>query len=432
MVLAALGAAASIAGTTARSAGTGAALVGLGLLGVGAAALLLSPVLSRSVIRGVAAVVARPFGTVGRLARNNAVRNPRRTAATAFALTLGLLLVSAIAVVGASAKKSVDTIVDNDVTADYVLTGTDNSVVPLAAGQAASKVSGVGSFVRLYGLDTTAAGASVSGDAVDGTFGDVVSIAMRSGRPDVSGTNMIVSQREAQDRHWGLGDRVSLSQPGGASVAVTVGGIYADNALFRTWIVSGDVYRQLTPANRQELEAALVRAAPGTDLGALRTGLQRAVDPYYVVEVQDREQFKGQQASQINGLLGILYGLLGLAIVIAVLGIVNTLALSVIERRREIGMLRIIGLLRGQLRRTIYLESLLIAVFGAVLGVAIGLTFGALFTHTLRSAGLANIAIPWGQALVFVVVAAAVGVLAALWPASRAARTRPLDAITAP
>ncbi len=145
--------------------------------------------------------------------------------------------------------------------------------------------------------------------------------------------------------------------------------------------------------------------------------------------MKDREEFKGQQASQINELLGLLYGLLGLAIVIAITGIVNTLALSVVERRREIGMLRAVRMLRGQLRRTIYVESLLIAVFGAVLGLAIGLTFGALFTRRLRDQGLQVLSIPWGQAVTFLVVAAVVGVLAALWPGIRASRTRPLEAI---
>jgi len=148
-----------------------------------------------------------------------------------------------------------------------------------------------------------------------------------------------------------------------------------------------------------------------------------------VVQVQDRQEFKGTQARQINALLAVLYGLLALAIVIAVLGIINTLALSVVERRREIGMLRAVGVLRPQLRRTIYLESMLIAVFGALVGVAMGLSFGSLFVRTLRDQGLNQIAAPIGQAVLMLVLAAVVGVLAALWPAARAARTPPLAAI---
>src|SRR6201999_2437769 len=183
------------------------------------------------------------------------------------------------------------------------------------------------------------------------------------------------------------------------------------------------------PANDVIQDVGVVRAAAGTNLNTLQANLQNAVDPFYIAQVQTRDQFEGTQADQINGLLRVLYGLLGLAIVISVLGIINTLALSVVERRREIGMLRAIGAQRKQVRRTIQLESLLIAVFGAALGLVIGVTFGALFTHTLRSQGLTTISIPWTQDVIFLVIAGIVGVLAALWPAIRAARTKPLEAI---
>jgi putative ABC transport system permease protein len=211
----------------------------------------------------------------------------------------------------------------------------------------------------------------------------------------------------------------------------TITGIYADNQLLGPWLVSGDVYRTLTPPNEQADIVILIRAAPGADLHALRTGLEQATNNFYVVTVQNRDEFKGQVAGQINGLLGLLYGLLGLAIVIAILGIINTLALSVVERRREIGMLRAVGMQRKQVRRTIYVESLLIAVFGAVLGLGLGIAYGSMFTRTLRNQGLDTLSVPWTQAVTFLVVAGIVGVLAALWPGIRAARTRPLEAIAA-
>ncbi len=161
----------------------------------------------------------------------------------------------------------------------------------------------------------------------------------------------------------------------------------------------------------------------------MQAGLDTATNDYYVVTVETKDGFKGTIAGQVNGLIGLLYGLLGLAIVIAILGIINTLALSVVERRREIGMLRAVGMQRKQVRRTIYLESLLIAVFGAVLGLVIGLSYGGLFTKSLHGAGLDQLSVPWGQSLLFLVLAAIVGVLAALWPGIRAARTPPLAAI---
>ena len=389
---------------------------------------MLAATLSGWFIRAIGTVVARPFGPVGRLARTNAVRNPRRTAATAFALTIGLMLVSGIAVIGSSTKASLNSIVDNDVTADYILTGSAFGL-PLDAAAAAARVPGVGSLTEIHGLSTRINGSTAEGSAVDGPLSAVIKITMKQGRVSTSGTDMMTSQNQATTHHWTVGSHVAMTSVDGATVTETIVGVYADNPLLDSWLVSGDTWRSLTPRDQWADDVALVRAAPGANLNTLRTGLEQATDPFYVVDVQNRKEFKGSQAAQVNGLLGVLYGLLGLAIVIAVLGIINTLALSVVERRREIGMLRAVGMQRAQVRRTIYLESAMIAMFGAALGLAIGLTFGALFTRVLRSTGLKTLDIPWGQAIAFFVVAGVVGVLAAVWPGIRAARTSPLAAI---
>jgi putative ABC transport system permease protein len=428
--VAVLAALATVGGATTESTGPAASLIGLGLLGMCAGALLLSPVLASWIITPLGRVVGRPFGEVGRLARTNAVRNPRRTAATAFALTLGLVLVSGIAVIGASMKTSINAVFDNSVTADFVLSTQAVLEVPLPAAQAAGKVDGVGSMTELHGLSALVDGKHDRGDAVDGPLGSVMTLTLERGTLGITGHGMAVSQTAAKQHGWTVGSTRTLSLPGKAPITTTVTGIYADNQLLGPWLVSGDVYRALVPSNEWSDEVALVKAAPGTDLAALRAGLDRATNDYYVVKVQDREEFKGAIASQINGLLGLLYGMLGLAIVIAILGIVNTLALSVVERRREIGMLRAVGMQRKQVRRTLYLESMLIAVFGAVLGLALGLGYGSLFTHTLRAQGLDRLSVPWGQAVGFLILAAVVGVLAAVWPGIRAARTRPLEAIS--
>jgi putative ABC transport system permease protein len=417
-------------GAISSTAGTAASEVGLALLAVGAGALLLAPWLSRVAIGALGRIFTRPFGAVGRLARTNATRNPRRTAATAFALTLGLLLVSSIAVIGASAKKSVDALVDNHVRADYILTTQAGIPVPTGAAAAVTGVAGIASIVQLHSLDTIINGADVSGEAVDGALSTVYATDTRSGAAAVTSSTMLASTKAVQQHGWRLGQQLTLHQPGGGSATLTLSGTYANDALLGPWIVSGQTYRALTPSSRWSDDVVLVKAATGADPGQLRTALNQATDRYYVVQVQDRDQFKGQQAQQVDGLLAILYGLLGLAIVIAVLGIINTLALSVVERRREIGMLRAVGLRRGQARRMVYLESTMIALFGAVLGVGLGIGFGALYTHTLRDSGLGELSVPWAQALLFLVLAGVVGVLAAIWPAVRAARTRPLAAIT--
>ncbi|HET8583758.1 MAG TPA: ABC transporter permease [Jatrophihabitans sp.] len=428
-VLGLAGVAAAVAGFESSNAGAAAALTGLGLVAICAAALLLSPVLARWVIAPLGRVLGRPFGTVGRLARTNAVRNPRRTSATAFALTLGLVLVTGIAVVGSSMKASLDKIFDDNVTADYILT-TENAVsVPIPAAQAAKTVSGVASLTEFHTLNARVDGVGRSGTAVDGPLTAVLRVRTVAGSVATSDHRMLVSQKTADQWHWTLGSRHTFAVPGVAPVTLTVGGTYQDDQLIGPWVVSGSVYRALTPRNEWSDDVALVHARPGTDLATLRAGLEKATNDYYVVDIRDRTQYKGMLASQVNGLLGLLYGLLGLAIVIAILGIVNTLALSVVERRREIGMLRAVGMQRKDVRRTIYLESLYIAVFGALLGVTVGISFGSLFARTLRAKGLDVVSVPWTQAALFVIVAGAVGVLAAVWPGIRAARTKPLDAI---
>jgi putative ABC transport system permease protein len=344
-------------------------------------------------------------------------------------LTLGLMLVSAIAVFGASAKSSINRLVDNSVTADYVLTGPDAFGVPYRVGGAVARVAGVQSTVAIYPVAVRIGAGVQYGGGVDGPLTDMAKFTVLSGTSQLTGHNLLVSQDAAAEHHWSVGSAVPARSLDGVSAPLTVTGIYRPNPLLGNWLTSGDYYRQVTPTPTLHDDVVLVRARPGTDLSALRTALEDATDPYLVVKVQNREEFKGDRAKLINQLLGILYGLLALAIVIAILGIINTLALSVVERRREIGMLRAVGMLRGQLRRTIYLESTLIALFGAVLGVGLGVTFGALFVRTLRDEGLNRIAIPFGQSALMLALAAVVGVLAALWPAARAARTRPLEAI---
>ncbi len=424
-----IGAVLTVLGATASSVSAGSTLIGLGLLGVGGAALMLSPVLARLVIPPIGWIVGRPFGRPGTLAPSNATRNPRRTAATAFALTLGLLIVSGIAVIGASAKASVGQLFDNDVQADLVLTTGGQQSVPQPAIDAAAKVPGVGSMTQFHATAGLLDGQGEFGSGVDGPLAPVLAVRPVAGSITPTGKNLVVSETKARERGWVVGSTHTLVRPGTGSVKLTLTGIYEDSQLAGPWIVSGDSYRTVTPVAQRSAQVGLIKAAPGASLGQVQDRVKAATDPFYVVSVDTREQFKGQIASQVNGLLGLLYGLLGLAIVIAILGIINTLALSVVERRREIGMMRAIGMLRRQVRRTVYLESFLIAVFGAALGLVLGLVYGVLFTRLLKDQGLDVLVVPWVQALVFLVVAGIVGVLAALWPGVRAARTPPLAAI---
>ncbi len=427
-VLGALGAVGLVIGS--RGSGAGAAVVvGFGALGLILAVLFAAPALSRPVVGALGAVLAKPFGPVGHLARTNAVRNPRRTAATAFALTLGLMLVSVIGVFGASAKASINQLVDSGVSADYVLTGPNQIGVPSGAARAVRNLPDVQSATALHPVSVTVDGEREGGASVNGPLDGVIDYRLVQGGADLTGNHLIVSQTAATEKGWTLGKTIPMESDDGKVVDTQVTGVFEDNQLVGDWLVSDEVYREVMPAATIPDLAVLIDAKPGTDLAQLRGELESATKQFVVVQVQDREEFKGAQGQQIDTLLGILYGLLALAVVIAILGIVNTLALSVVERRREIGMLRAVGMQRAQMRRTIYLESMLIAVFGAAVGVVLGIAFGWGFVSTLKEQGLDQVTVPWGQVIAMLLGSGVVGVLAALWPASRAARTRPLEAI---
>ncbi|MFF2556182.1 ABC transporter permease [Nocardia sp. NPDC058058] len=432
----AIGAALAVAGIVlvvlgAQHTGGNAALtVGIGALALIFAVLLASPALSKPVVK-VLSVLVRPFGPVGRMARNNALRNPRRTAATAFALTLGLMLVTAIGMLGASAKASIGEVVDKGVKADYILQGPTNSLVgvPLAAGPVVQKVPGVADVVQFHGVTFKAGDDQMLGTVPEGPLNKVLSYDIVQGSDNLGENGIMLSETEAGDRGWHVGQQVDITSLDKKNYKVQVVGIYKDTQLLGPLVAPMALYNQVMPVSFRTNFIVLIKAEPGADLKAMRTDLEKAVDQWAVVQVQDRDDFKGAQGKQINTMLAILYGLLALAVVIAILGIVNTLALSVVERRREIGMLRAVGMQRPQVRRTIYLESMLIAIFGGVVGVALGLVLGVGFLRTLKDLGLATISVPWGQIVLMVVSSGVVGVLAALWPAVRAARTPPLAAI---
>jgi putative ABC transport system permease protein len=425
----ALGAAAVVVGAQSTG-GTAAAIVGAGAVAVIVAVALAAPSLSLPIVGALGSVLTRPFGAIGRLARTNAVRNPRRTAATAFALMLGLMLVSVIGVLGSTAKASVDALVDNGIEADYIFSGPPAIGVPTGAGEAARSVAGVDRVAILHPVSVDIDDEPAFGVALEGSPDGLFDTVVVSGSPELTGDSMAVSQSASASEGWNLGSVVDMTSVDGQQVPVTVTAIYEDSPLVGDWMISNEVYQEVTPSIVRSDIVVLVGAAPGTDLDTLRSDLETATKPFVVVQVQDREEFKGAQSQQIDTLLAVLYGLLALAVVIAILGIINTLALSVVERRREIGMLRAVGMQRPQVRRIIYLESLLIALFGAIVGLALGIAFGWGFVRTLRDEGLGLLTIPWGQMSAMLVGSAVVGVLAALWPAIRAARTAPLEAIS--
>ncbi|AYF72661.1 ABC transporter permease [Nocardia yunnanensis] len=412
------------------SGGDAARTVGIGALALILAVLLVSPALSRPVLT-VLGVLVRPFGTTGKMARSNAIRNPNRTAATAFALTLGVLLVSAIAMLGASAKASIGDLVDKGVKADYMLAGPPGGIisVPLGATAAAQQVPQVQDVVAFHGIALKVDGKQVIGTVPEGPMNKVIDYTVQQGTDKLGDDDVMVSETFAADHHWKVGDSVNVDTIDFKKYKVNVVGVYKDTTLLGALVAPMNLYGKAVPPNYQSSFLVAVTAQPGANLPAMRTALEKAVDPFAIVQVEDRNDFKGAQGKQIDTLLAVLYALLALAVIIAILGIVNTLALSVVERRREIGMLRAVGMQRPQVRRSIYLESMLIAIFGAVVGVVLGIGLGIGFLKTLAEYGIATIAVPWTQIVLMLFASGVVGILAALWPAVRAARTPPLAAI---
>ncbi|MGW6128807.1 ABC transporter permease [Cellulomonas sp. NPDC055163] len=415
------------------------------VLGVGAGAvvigtLLLSPVIARWSVGVLALPLVATVRPLGRLARGNVVRNPRRTANTAGALMIGMALVGASAVLAASAQASTSAIVEAEANADLILQSAGSSSIPAGAVDDVRAVPGVdavdpflaGSVLvappgrapgpedagLVAGIEPDAVGRSLDVEAVDGSFGD----ALAAGR-------LAVQESAADDEGWAVGDELTVVGAGGTRT-VEIGAVIDSRAIGTSVVLPADLFRTLVPEQQTLLSTAFVTFDGGADGGDVRAGVTRAVQPYVVVAVLDSEEYVSQIAAQIDQVLVILYALLGLSVVIAVLGIVNTLALSVIERTREIGLLRAVGLGRLQLAGTVTIESVLTAVFGTVVGLAVGVALASAMPTVFADEGLATLVVPWASLAAMLALAVVVGVLAAVWPGARAARLPVLEAIS--
>jgi putative ABC transport system permease protein len=396
------------------------------LLGVS----LTSPVLGRPVIALTGLVYKPIFKAVGVMAEQNAVRNPRRTAATASALMIGLTLVSMMSVFGASAKASVDKSIEENFVADYVVS---NAIGQPFSAQVTAQVAAVpgvdvASPLRYTGVEVSGEGGF--GAAVDpATFTRAVPIEVTSGSfADLGRGTLVLDDQYAADVGATTGDTVR-AKVNGVEGSYRVAAVYRSmDALQVPVLLSLD---QATASGLPEKDSMVfVTREEGSSASAVQAAIDTVLVDLPTVTLKDQDAFAAEQRKPIDQLLYIIYALLGLAVVIAVLGIINTLALSVIERTREIGLLRAVGLSRRQLRTMLRLESVTIALLGAVLGVVLGLGAGWALQRSLADDGIDVLSIPVAQLAAFVAVAGVVGVLAALWPGRRAARLDVLRAIT--
>jgi putative ABC transport system permease protein len=428
-VLTATGIAALVAALVVEDDGSAASLVGVGAVTLLLGIIALSPVIARPFLRGIGAVLPRLFGTTGHLARENAVRNPRRTAATASALMVGLALVSGFSIIGASTNASVDNALDQSLGADYVVSTAVAAPFSPDIAEEIRGIDGVEAVTQQRFGQAELGGVQTSVSAVDATtLNSALALDYVAGDTEgLRGDGLLVDEDTATSRGWSVGDRVEALLANGERLDLTVGGIYTANQALGTAVISLDTF---TAAGGEALDRfAYVDLAPDVDAAAVRSSIEATLDAYPVVTLKDQTQFADEQKGQVDQMLMIINALLGLSVIIAVLGIVNTLALSVIERTREIGLLRAIGMDRRQLRQMVRLESVAISVYGATFGLILGSVLGSGLVQALADQGISQLVLPGWRMLLFLAIGAVIGVLAAVWPARRAAKLKVLDAI---
>jgi putative ABC transport system permease protein len=407
---------------------TAATWVGAGTVSLVLGAIALSPVLAGPFLRTVGAALPAIWGRTGRLARDNALRNPRRTAATASALMVGLALVTGFSIIGSSANASVNTVTDQRLHANYVVsTSVGQPFTPEVAARVA-RVHGVSAVMQQRVGTALVDGARVSLTAVDAdVLARTIELDYSAGSAAaLANGGLLVDRTTAEAHRWAVGDTTDVLLPNGKHLDVRIGGVYQPDRIVGSYVVALSAYEAAGGPSLDDY--VFVDVATGADRVAVRAALEKVVAAYPVVTLKDQGEFKAQLRGGIDQLMFLLNALLGLSVLIAALGIVNTLALAVIERTREIGLLRAIGLSRRQLRKTVVLEAVVMSVFGALLGIVLGIVFGVSLTHALAGQGISVLAVPVLRLTLFLGIAAAIGFLAALWPARRASRLPVLDA----
>ncbi|MFD3612950.1 ABC transporter permease [Streptomyces atroolivaceus] len=438
LALTGVGAAGLWATTQADEASEGSLYLGLGVVLTLIGFIVIGPLLAGVVVRVLGAVVLRLFGPVGRLAERNALRNPRRTGATGAALMIGLALVACLSVVGSSMVASATDELDKSVGTDFIVQSNTGQLIVPQAADAIEKVPGI-EYVTNYKVlaakltnpDGSTADEHIT--AADPTYPRDLRRTTTAG--DLSKAygpdSMSVGSDYAALHRIEVGDEISVAFKAGETAKLKVAAITSDD----TTVDQGAMYVNITTAERHvaadRMPKNMIMFAAAEDgkekeaYAALKSSL--AAYPQY--KVQNQADFKEDLKDQVGQLLNIVYGLLALAIIVAVLGVVNTLALSVVERTREIGLMRAIGLSRRQLRRMIRLESVVIALFGALLGLGLGMGWGTSAQKLLALEGLGVLEIPWPTIITVFVASAFVGLFAALVPAFRAGRMNVLNAI---
>jgi putative ABC transport system permease protein len=420
---------ATVLAATSMNGTDGQAPMGLGAVLLIIGVFILTPLLSRPLI-AAAAPVLRIFGVSGKLARQNSVRNPRRTAATASALMIGLTLITGMTVMAGSLQKSIDKMASSAIRADYVVSMANRNGLSPDVDAKLSATAGVTATSPLRNAVSRIDGTTEYLTGVNGpAIGKLTDLTVDDGTFKVAGTQVAVDADTAKSHGWKAGSSFTAHYRDGKSEQLTVSGVYKGNELIRGILQDDTTLAPHRGGERAGDMQVLVKTAGGAS-SATKDRLQKALGDNPAIQVQDKKDLSNSIAQTFTLILNMVYGLLAMAVVVAVLGVINTLAMSVFERSQEIGMLRAIGLDRRSVKRMVRLESLVISLFGGVLGIGLGVFFGWAAGRLLGTQmPTYELVLPWGRMGVFLLFAGAVGVLAALWPARRAARLNMLSAI---
>lgn len=405
-------------------AAAGAVLVFLGVT-------LLASTFAGPVSRLLGAPVEKAFGVPGTLARQNAARSPRRTSSTASALMIGVALVSAVGVIASSLTDSLSEQLGSSIKADFFFTDesfqgfSSDFVDELSTLPELSGVSGV----RLGSLQVEGSERSLAAIDSDG-FANIIDVDVTDGGFDgFADSGLMIHKDPAKDLGLGVGDSIDITWKNGTTQTLRITGIFADASITgANWMVDMGTFEAANPSSKNDLFAG-ARIADGVEIDAARSAIGAVAERFPQVKVQDQAEFRKSQEDQLNQLLAVIYGLLFFAVIIAVLGIMNTLALAVFERTREFGLVRAIGATQRQLKRAVRWEAVIVSVFGALLGLVVGLPLGVVATKGMKSLGVQSTSLPVGTIILILVAAVVAGILAAIWPARRAAKLDVLEAI---
>jgi putative ABC transport system permease protein len=416
--------------------------IGLALLGGGGALLTflgitsLSTTVAHPVSRAIGAPIEKSFGIAGQIARDNASRSPRRTARTASALMIGVALISAAAVFASSLRSTFISVLEDAVTADYIV--TDESFAGLPPGvatamndvpelDAVSPVRAIFGTVRdadgnddgiaVAAVDPVAYPELVNLELVDGGFDDLAG-------PD----SVMVLADTADDLGLAVGDPVDITYQNGTTISHVITGTF-DNESFGEWYISLTELETISDQAPRD-QVVLASVAEGIPPDQASAAVEAALVDFPQADVQDNAEFRDTISGQIDQLLFIITALLGFAIVLSFFGIAVTLALSVFERTREIGLLRAVGMSRRQLRRAVRWEAVIVAVFGVAVGAVVGMAMGIALTLAVPDTVINTVTIPWSTLVFVIILAAIAAVIAALYPAQKAAKMDVLRAIT--